>query len=183
MRDSKIPFSSKLTFGFGQYAEGLKNTAFGLFVLFYYNQVLGVSGTLCGVAMGIALVFDAITDPLAGSLSDNWRSKWGRRHPFMYVSAVPLAIAFYFLFSPPELSELGLFAWLLGFAILTRAAMTLYHVPHLALGAELTQDFEERTSIVAYRQAFGYLGGLTAAILAFGYFMSDAHGGRLDAAN
>ena len=183
MRDGKIPFSSKLSFGIGQFAEGLKNMAFGLFVLFYYNQVLGVSGTLCGVALGIALIFDAITDPLAGSLSDHWRSKWGRRHPFMYASAIPLALAFYGLFSPPELSELGLFAWLLFFAILTRAAMTLYHVPHLALGAELTQDFEERTSIVAYRQAFGTMGGLAAAVLAFAYFMSDARGGRLEAAN
>ena len=82
-----------------------------------------------------------------------------------------------------ELSEVGLFFWLLTFAILTRAAMTLYHVPHLALGAELTQDFEERTSIVGYRQAFGYLGGLTAAVCAFGYFMADSRGGRLEAAN
>ena len=183
MRDGKIPFNSKLSFGVGQFAEGLKNTAFGFFILFYYNQVLGVSGTLCGLAMGIALIFDAITDPLAGSLSDNWRSRWGRRHPFMYASAIPLALAFYGLFSPPELSEWGLFAWLLCFAVLTRAAMTLYHVPHLALGAELTQDFEERTSIVAYRQAFGYLGGLTAAASAFAYFMADARGGRLEIAN
>ena len=183
MRDGKIPFSSKLTFGIGQFAEGLKNTAFGIFVLFYYNQVLGVSGTLCGVALGTALIFDAVTDPLAGSLSDSWHSKLGRRHPFMYASAIPLALAFYGLFSPPDLGELGLFVWLIGFAILTRAAMTLYHVPHLALGAELSQDFEERTSIVAYRQAFGYLGGLTAAVCAFGYFMSDARGGRLEAVN
>jgi GPH family glycoside/pentoside/hexuronide:cation symporter len=183
VRDGRIPFSSKLSFGVGQFAEGLKNMAFGLFVLFYYNQVLGVSGTLCGVALGIALIFDAVTDPLAGSLSDNWHSKWGRRHPFMYASAIPLALAFYGLFSPPELSESGLFVWLLCFAVLTRAAMTLYHVPHLALGAELTQDFEERTSIVAYRQAFGTMGGLGAAVLAFAYFMSDARGGRTEAAN
>lgn len=183
MRDGKIPFSSKLTYGIGQFAEGLKNTAFNIFALFYYNQVLEVSGTLCGVALGVALLFDAVTDPIAGSLSDGWRSKWGRRHPFMYASALPLALAFYGLFSPPDLSEWGLFAWLLVFSVLTRGAMTLYHVPHLALGAELTEDFEERTSIVAWRQVFGVLGLLSVVVLSFGYFLADDRGGRQEAAN
>jgi Na+/melibiose symporter-like transporter len=181
--DRKVAFSSKLAFGVGQMAEGLKNTAFGMFVMFYYNQVLGVPGTLCGLALGIALIFDAITDPLAGSLSDNLRSRLGRRHPFMYASALPLALFFFGLFSPPsQLGEWGLFAWLLGFAVLTRGAMTLYHVPHIALGAELSENFEERTSIVAYRQGFGYIGGLLAVILAFSVFFTDAKGGRVNVA-
>jgi GPH family glycoside/pentoside/hexuronide:cation symporter len=180
--ERRVPFGSKIAFGVGQVAEGLKNTSFGLFILFYYNQVLGLPGSLCGLALGIALIFDAITDPLAGSISDNWRSRWGRRHPFMVASAIPLGLAFVGLFSPPELSEWGLFAWLLGFAVLTRAAMTLYHVPHLALGAELSSDFEERTSIVAYRMGFGYLGALITVALGFGVFFSDAAGGRLAAA-
>ena len=85
--DRIVPLSSKLAFGIGQYAEGLKNTAFSLFILFYYNQVLGLSGTLAGAALFIALLFDAITDPLAGSLSDNFKSRLGRRHPFMHLSA------------------------------------------------------------------------------------------------
>ena len=165
--DRTLPFLVKLNYGIGQVAEGLKNTAFGLLVLFYYNQVLEVSGTLCGLALGIALIFDAVTDPLAGSLSDNWKSSMGRRHPFMYASALPLAVFFYFLFSPPDLAETGLFLWLISFAILTRAAMTLYHVPHLALGAELTENFEERTVVVSFRQAFTTLGGFAAVALAF----------------
>ena len=90
--DRKLAFSSKLSFGVGQFAEGLKNAAFGAFVMFYYNQVLGLPGTVVGLALGIALIFDAVTDPLAGSLSDNWRSRLGRRHPFMYASAIPLGI-------------------------------------------------------------------------------------------
>ncbi len=179
--DRRVPFASRLSFGVGQIAEGLKNTAFGLFVLFYYNQVLGLDGALCGLALGIALLFDAVTDPLAGSLSDNWRSRWGRRHPFMVASALPLALAFWALFSPPALSKEGLFVWLLTFAVLTRAAMTLYHVPHMALGAEMTANFEQRTSIVAYRQAFGYVGMGLAGAIGFGYFFADSRGGRLAA--
>lgn len=179
--DRQIRFGSKLSFGVGQMAEGLKNWTFGTIVLFYFNQVLGVSGTLCGLALGIALLFDAVTDPLAGSLSDNWKSPRGRRHPFMYASALPLGICFLALFSPPQLSEMGLFAWLVVFSILTRGAMTLYHVPHIALGAEMTENFIERTSIVAYRTAFGFLGGMIAAVIAFGYYFADARGGRLNA--
>jgi Na+/melibiose symporter-like transporter len=176
-----IPVSSKLAFGVGQAAEGLKNTAFALFVLFFYNQVHGVPGTLCGLALGVALLLDAVTDPLAGSLSDNWSGRLGRRHPFMYASALPLALCFFALFSPPDgLDDWGLFAWLTAFAVLTRQSMTLYHVPHLALGAELTTDFAERTAIVAYRQAFSYLGNLLAIAIGFGWFFADSQGGRLN---
>lgn len=181
--DRKLVFGTKLAFGLGQMAEGLKNFSFNLFVLFYYSQVLGVPASLCGLMLFLALAFDAVTDPLAGSLSDHWRSPRGRRHPFMYASALPLGLAFWALFSPPDLSATGLAFWLLIFAVLTRAAMTLYHVPHLALGAELTENFEERTSIVAFRQAFGYVGALTGAGLAFGYFFRDSMGGRLNAAS
>ncbi len=172
--DRLISFPVKVSYGLGQFAEGLKNASFGLFVLFYYNQILGVSGTLCGLALGIALVFDAITDPLTGSLSDNWHSRWGRRHPFMYSSAIPLAISFYALFSPPEMGEYASFAWLVVFSILTRAAMTLYHVPHIALGAELSENFEERTVIVSFRQAFSTGGALIAVILAFRVFFVES---------
>jgi len=162
---------AKFAYGSGQAAEGLKNGAFGVFLFFYYNQVLALSGTYAGLAVGIALMFDAITDPLVGSLSDNWRSKLGRRHPFMYCASLPLAIAFYFLFSPPEgLGQFGLFLWLLVFAVLTRGAMTLYHVPHIALGAELSEDFNERTTIVAFRQFFSTFGALIAYFIGFAVF-------------
>ena len=177
---AKIPpitVRTKFAFGVGQVAEGVKNTAFSTFVLLYYNQVLGLSGSLAGLAIMVALIFDAVTDPLTGSISDNWRSRWGRRHPFMYASAIPLAITFYLLFSPPEgLGETGLFLWLTALAILTRGAMTLYHVPHLALGAELSDDYEERTSIVSYRTIFGVLGNAAVILLGFSLFFVDQDG-------
>ena len=174
MSGRRIRTGTKLAFGIGQVAEGVKNTAFSTFVLIYYNQVLGLSGTLAGIAIMVALCFDAATDPLAGSLSDNWRGRWGRRHPFMYASAVPLAVCFYFLFAPPTgLGETGLFLWLTAFAVLTRGAMTLYHVPHLALGAELSDDYEERTSIVSYRTIFGVLGNAATILVAFSLFFID----------
>ena len=177
MAQDRVGRSTKFAFGIGQMAEGIKNNAFSTFLLLYYNQVLGLSGTLSGLAIMIALCFDAITDPLAGSLSDGWRSRWGRRHPFMYASALPLGIAFYLLFAPPAgLTEFETFLWLTVFAVLTRGAMTLYHVPHLALGAELSDDYAERTSIVSYRMLFGVLGGALTILIGFSVFFTDQGG-------
>ncbi len=151
--------STKLAFGIGQVAEGIKTCVFGTFLLFYYNQVLGVSATGTSIALAIALVFDAVTDPLAGSLSDKFRSRWGRRHPFIVVAALPLAVTFFFLFHPPAgMSELGNILWLLCFAVLVRASMTFYHVPHLALGAEMCDDYSQRSQLYSFNTFFGAVG-------------------------
>src|SRR4029453_8375012 len=164
----RIPETTKIVYGLGQAAEGLKNTAFSLFLLFYYNQVLGLPGTLAGLALGVSLVFDAFFDPLVGSISDNFRSKLGRRHPFMYLAILPMVIGFYLLFSPPVRGDWALFTWLFVFATLTRGGMALFHVPHIALGAALSDDFEERTSIVGIRQFLATFGGLLAIGIGFG---------------
>lgn len=171
---SALSFGVKFAFGFGQIAEGIKTCVFGTFLLLYYNQVLGLSGDLAGLAIFIALIFDAVTDPIAGSVSDRWRSSQGRRHPFMYASAVPLAICFSALFIPlvsvAEHGQTGLFLWMLIATVATRASLTLYHVPHMALGAELSDDFDERTVLVAMRHFFGAVGFLLAYIFGFGLF-------------
>jgi glycoside/pentoside/hexuronide:cation symporter, GPH family len=158
-----LPFRTKLAYGTGQIAETVKSTGFDIFLFFYFTQVLGLSGALAGLAVMIALVFDAITDPLAGYISDHWDSSLGRRHPFMLVAAVPLGLAWFALFMPPaSLGQWGLFAWLTGFAILVRGAITVYYVPFLALGAELTRDYQERTAVAAWR---GFCGVGAAAVV------------------
>ncbi len=167
-----LSYSSKLAYGLGQASEGMKNSAFNTFLLLYYSQVLGLSPALAGLALLTSLVFDAVTDPLTGSLSDSWRGRFGRRHGFMYASAIPMAITFYFVWTPPGgLGQMGLFAWMLTWTVLSRGAMTLYHVPHLALGAELSGDYAERTRIVGYRIFFGFLGGASLFAVARGVFM------------
>ena len=178
---STIPplgFGTKFAFGFGQIAEGLKTSIFGTFLLFYYNQVLGLNGDLAGLAIFIALVFDAVTDPVAGSVSDRWVSKWGRRHPFLYASALPLAISFSLLFAPAveidAVGQSGLFAWMVVFTVATRASMTLYHVPHMALGAELSNDYDQRTVLVAFRHFFGALGFVIAFVAGYGYYFTPS---------
>ena len=184
-----LSHSVRWSFGVGQMAEGIKNSSFSAFLLFYYNQVLGLPAESAGLAIAISLIFDAITDPMIGTVSDRWHSPLGRRHPFMYASALPLGISFYFLFSPAAFAmdggESALFAWMLTFTVLTRGAMTLYHVPHLALGAELTEDYDERTTLVAIRQILSVSGYLVVYGLGFGYFFSptpEFENGQLNAA-
>ena len=157
----------KISYGVGQAAEGIKNAAFNVFVFFYYTQVLGLPTVYTGIAIGIALAVDSITDPLIGSLSDNWQGGKGRRHPFIYVSILPLGLVFIGLFNPPELTEFALFLWLTFFSVGTRAMMTLYYVPHVSLGAELSDDFNERTEVVACRYFFSYVGGIVTYIIGF----------------
>jgi Na+/melibiose symporter-like transporter len=168
----RVRFATKFWYGFGQVSEGIKNFAYQIFLLYFYNHVLGVSALAVGTVLLLALLFDAVTDPLIGSLSDSLQSRLGRRHGFMYASAIPMGVAFYFVFAPPDgLSQNGVLVWLFVWAVLSRAAMTLYHVPHMALGAELSSDYHERTKIVAYRIFFGFIGGSLIIALARAVFL------------
>lgn len=193
-----------MMYGFGQAAEGMKNETFSVFLLPFYSLLLGLDPLLTGVAMGIAVIFDAVTDPLAGWFSDHLHSPWKRRHPFMYGSILPLGVSYYFLWHPPQafITEVqdgamvalpglfgwlwalpALFWWLLAFTVLVRASMTLYHVPHLALTAELTEDYDARTRLTGLRVLFSGAGVGFAAWAAWRWYLPDtADGdmGRLD---
>ena len=160
MTDNKLPLTTKLFWGVGQVGEGVKNAAFNSFLLFYYNQILGVSATLTALALGIAVLCDAVSDPLVGSISDRFKSRWGRRHPFMTVSALPMSITLFLLFMPPEgMTEMFYFGWVLVFAIAVRTFLTLYQIPHLALGAEMATDYADRNTLFSTGLFFGALSG------------------------
>ncbi|MDD9971205.1 MAG: MFS transporter [Myxococcales bacterium] len=168
----KLNIGTKLGYGVGASAEASLNIAFNVFNLIFYNNVLGLSGKLCGLAVFIALVFDAVSDPLVGAVSDRWRSRLGRRHPFLYLSAVPYGLCFFLIYAPPGFlhgSQVALFLWLTILTVLLRTFQTFYHVPHLALGAELTTDYRERSVLMAYNSIFGMVGGVSATVLGFAY--------------
>jgi glycoside/pentoside/hexuronide:cation symporter, GPH family len=166
VRAGSLPLSTKLFQGIGALPDTYKNFAFATFLLFYYNQVLHLPASLASFAIMIALLLDAISDPLVGSLSDNWHSRLGRRHPFMYAAALPLGITLYFTFAPPAgLGETALFLWLTVCAVLVRTAMTFFLVPWSALFAEFSDDYVERTAIVTYRFVVGWTGGVLFTFL------------------
>ena len=171
MRDRKLTAHTKLAFGVGQIAESIQLNTFDFFLFFYYVQVLHLDPVLAGAAMLLALIFDAVTDPAVGVLSDNCRSRLGRRHPFMYTAAIPFGLMFYLLFSPPAgIAESALFAWLAAFAIATRVSLTFFIVPYFAVGAELTENYRDRTSLVAYRTMFSFTSAIALSAVAFSVF-------------
>ena len=86
-----ISLGTRLAYGFGAVAFGVKGNGFDYFLMLFYSQVVGLDARLVGIAVTTALIFDALSDPVVGYWSDNLRSRWGRRHPFMYVAAVPVS--------------------------------------------------------------------------------------------
>jgi Na+/melibiose symporter-like transporter len=163
---------TKLLYGFGSVAFGVKDQGFSYFLLFFYNQVVGAPSQIVGRAIAIALFVDAFADPIIGQLSDNLRTRWGRRHPFMYASVLPVTIAYFLLWNPPHWPQAALFAWLVGIIIVVRTFISMYEIPSSALVAELTPDYDQRTSFFAWRYLFGWLGGLGMTMLAFGVFFA-----------
>ena len=174
-RSGRLPLSTKIFQGIGALPDTFKNFAFNTFLLFYYNQVLGVRAVLASIAIMIALTIDAVIDPMVGSFSDNLRSRLGRRHPLMYAASLPLGVFLYLVFSPPAgLSEFELFAWLVTFAVATRVSMAFYVVPWNALFAEFSDDYAERTSIVTFRHLVGWIGGVTFAFCTWTYIFPSS---------
>ncbi len=182
----KLGIGVKLAYGVGSMGFAAKDAAFVNFVPFFYTQVVGLSGTLYGAAALVGQIADAITDPLVGTISDNHRSRWGRRHPFMALSILPLALCFLMLFNPPAgLGQIGLFLWLAFVAVCLRTALTAFAIPHAALGAELSTDYEERSTVVSYRTTLGWFAGvaLPFAGLAWLFARGGEGDGRLLASN
>ena len=166
----------KLAHGSGAAAFGIKNNGFDYFLLLFYGTVIGLEPGLVGLAIFIALSFDALSDPLVGYWSDNFRSKWGRRHPFMYAAALPVALSYFLLWNPPDWGQTGLFLYLTVLAVLIRTFITFYETPSSALIPELTSDYEERTSLQSYRLLFGWVGGSLMSIIMFGALMTGPLG-------
>jgi Na+/melibiose symporter-like transporter len=162
----------KFFLAFGSIGWGVKDAGMGLLFLFY-NQVLHTPAFLAGLAIGLALVADAFMDPVIGVLSDNMRSRrWGRRHPFMYVAAVPVGVLYYLIWTPnPAWSETTLFAYLLVTAILLRGAIAMYEIPSTSLVAEMTDDYTKRTELLSWRWFFGVMGATVISVLAFSLWL------------
>ena len=168
-----LGFLTKFLYGFGSIGYGVKDVAFRSFLLLYYNQVIGVRAELVSFAILVALCVDAISDPIVGQWSDTLRTRWGRRHPLMFLSAIPASASMLFLFFPPDgLSEAQTFWYILVVGCCVRTFITFFEIPSSALAPELTSDYDERTSIASYRYFFAYLGGVGMAFLTLLVFLA-----------
>jgi len=161
-----ITRGQRLSYGFGAVADGVKNAAFSTYLLIYYNQVVGVPASIVSGAIALTLLVDAVADPLIGRWSDVTRSRIGRRHPFIFGSALPTAFFFVIAWFPPAgLSDLQMGLWIFAVASLTRVAISAFQIPSSAMNPELTDDYNERTRLFSLRYWFGYAG--TFAFTAF----------------
>ncbi|MGB5484162.1 MFS transporter, partial [Parasphingorhabdus sp.] len=167
----KLPLGTKILYGFGAAAYGVKDNGFAVFLLYYYNQVVGMRADVVSLAIAIALFVDAFVDPVIGQLTDRTRTSIGRRHPWLYGAAVPIAIAWLLLWHPPEASAMVQFFYLLVMAMLVRFTLSAYEVPSLALLPELSRDYHDRTSTLRFRTLFGWASGLGMMVLAYGFLL------------
>lgn len=168
---------TRLAYGIGGAAGGIKNNGFDYALLIFYSQVLGLPGWWVAGAIWIALIIDAVSDPIVGYWSDNLRSNMGRRHPFLYAAAIPVTIAYFFVWNPPSgLEGVPLFAWLLALTITVRVGYTMFEVPSLSLAAELSQDYDVRTMLMSYRYFFAWVGGLAVQVMLFTTFLKPSEG-------
>lgn len=158
---------TKVSYGFGSVAYGVGGAALGTATVTYYlNQVIGLPVAMVGAAIAASIVVDAFIDPIVGQWSDNLRTPWGRRHPFMYASAVPSALAFYFLWNPPAILTGGaLLVFMMFLLLVVRICVALYEIPSTALAPELAPGYDDRTSLLSFRYFFGVMGAIVMGSL------------------
>jgi GPH family glycoside/pentoside/hexuronide:cation symporter len=168
-----LRLSTKLSYGTGSLAIGASFYALSGSVLQYYlNQVVRLPALLVGTALALSLIVDALIDPLVGQWSDNFRSRWGRRHPFMYVGAFLAALSFYFLWhAPAALSGNALLVYMLVVLIAVRLSGSLYEIPSNALMPELAPDYDQRTVLSSFRFFFFVVGAAALSVLLNAVFL------------
>jgi GPH family glycoside/pentoside/hexuronide:cation symporter len=158
----------RISYGAGAIANGVKNVSFSAYLMFFYNQVVGVPAAIVSAALALTLLIDALADPFIGRWSDVVRTRWGRRHPFIYASALPTAVFFALVWFPPAgLSNLQIGVWVFITAMLTRVSISAFEINSQAMTAELTDDYAERTRLFSLRYWFLYIGqyGFSATAL------------------
>jgi Na+/melibiose symporter-like transporter len=167
----RVPWPTRLAYSLGNACETILGRAFELFVLFFYTQVCGLSGTVAGVAILLAMIADAITDPLVGAYSDSLKSRFGRRHAPMFASALPTGLFFVALFAPPGgLEGWALGGWLAFTGIGLRVSLTFFHIPWSTQIAELSPDPRERITLAVLRNIFSAVANFAVVAVAFDVF-------------
>lgn len=169
---------AQIGFGAGGVAVGALTVGLNSFLLIYYSQVLGLAPSLAGLALALALLVDAVSDPLVGLWSDRTRSRLGRRHPFLIASVLPMALCYWLLWFAPlgADNQLGLFGYLLVVTILLRLSMTLFDVPANALIPELSRDYELRTRFSAAKTSLSWMSANAIGIAMYAIWLGDEGG-------
>ena len=151
----KVPFGQKVAFGLGMLANQMFPAALGIFMVVLV-QDMGFPGWMWGVLFFLPRVFDSVTDPIMGFISDNTRSRWGRRHHYVLIGAVVMGISFVAMWQIHRSDGVTYnFLYFLFWSFIFYTGLTLFSIPYVAIGYEMSDDFHERTSIMAVAQWIG----------------------------
>ena len=161
----KVPLISKLAFGAGDIGPAIATAIMSFFLLYFFTDVARLAPAVAGVILLISKVWDAVNDPIVGTLSDKIHTRWGRRRPWFLFGAIPFGITFFLLFLVPNFDAAGKFWYYLIVSLMLDTAFTVVNVPYTALTPELSRDYDERTSLNSFRFAFSIGAGLIAAVL------------------
>ena len=164
----KLSLSTKLAYGAGDMGAGITATILAFSLLVFFTNVAGLDAKLAGNILAIGKIWDAINDPIVGVLSDRTRSRWGRRLPWMIFGAIPFGVFFFLQWIvpfDPATNKWGLFWYYVVISLLFNTAFTAINLPYTALTPELTQDYNERTSLNSFRFAFSIGGSILALVL------------------
>ena len=175
----KLNFTTKLAYGSGDMGPAITANILVFFLLYFFTNVAGLPAGLAGSILAISKVGDAINDPIAGILSDRTHTRWGRRIPWMLLGTIPFGIFFFLQWivpefsADPEVNKWCLFVYYIIIASLFNLAYTIVNLPYTALTPELTQDYNERTSLNSFRFAFSIGGSILSLVLAG--FIAEAY--------
>jgi len=185
MNKQKLPKRDLWAYASGEGATSITMNGIGNFAMLFYTQIMGLSPELAGIALSISTIWDALTDPVMGTISDRTSTRYGRRHPYMLVGGVLLAFCFLALWFVPEgfRGEKVLFGYLLALNILIRTVFTVFVVPYTALGFEMCKTDADRSRLQGVRYGFNMIVNVVFGAFAWVLFFRDgsaADGSRID---
>lgn len=168
MSAKELSLKTKIGYGVCDMGGNMFFTVVAFWLMNYLTDTVGLAAGLAGTALMIGRVWDAITDPLVGNLSDKTETRWGRRRPYMFIGSIFLLITMIIMFTNPRLAEQTALFWWAALAYCALCtAYTLVNIPYSSLTPELTSSYNERTSLNAYRMSFAIIGTLIGAGAAF----------------
>ena len=167
MTSNAVSNKVRAAYGIGDYAICLYWSGVGLYLLYFYTDVVGITPLLAGWIYALGIAWDAITDPFMGYLAERTRSKMGSYRPYIFYGAIPLALSFVLLFWVPPFEGLLLFVFLLTVNLLHRTCFTIVSVPYSSLTARITDDSDERTKLTTARMIGASFGTLSVSALGF----------------
>lgn len=164
-KSKKLPLKTNLLYGMGDFGFSMNNSIITAFFAVFMVTVVGMPPGLVAIILFVGRSWDFVNDLLVGYISDRTRSRWGRRRPFLLFGAIPFGLSFMLLWMSPNFNQTSLVIYYSAAYLIYEALATFVYMPYFALTPEITEDYDERTTLISFRMMFNIIGSLTAYIL------------------